>query len=91
MIGVASKIINKHFSHCLAACLAACDMHPRDMYMRVSSIARTFYFFFELESEIDVEYINVDDHIGERHWNLIKPCSVLYVVFLLLEIREDLD
>ena len=57
----------------------------------VSSIARTFDFFFELESQIDVKYINVDDHIDERHWNLIKPFSPLYVVFLILEIRKDLD
>ena len=57
----------------------------------VSSIARTFYLFFELESQIDVEYINVDDHIDERHWNLIEPFSSLYVVFLILQIRKDLD
>ena len=57
----------------------------------VSGIARSFYFFFELESQIDVEYINVDDHIDERYWNLIKPFSSLYVVFLILEIRKDLD
>lgn len=57
----------------------------------VSSIASIVYFYFEVESQVDVEYINVDDHIDERHWNLIKPFSTLYVVFLILEIREDLD